>query len=44
MSKTEIQIDIAKLAREVGKQIKSEQDVADFSRLLKKMAVEGARC
>ncbi|MDH3464957.1 MAG: transposase, partial [Gammaproteobacteria bacterium] len=34
--------DIAALAREVGKQFKSEQDLADFSRLLKKMAVEAA--
>jgi len=42
MSKTEIPEDIAALAREVGKQFKSEQDLADFSRLLKKMAVEAA--
>jgi putative transposase len=42
MSKTEIPEDIAALARKVGKQFKSEQDLADFSRLLKKMAVEAA--
>ena len=42
MSKTEIPEDIAELARKVGKQFKSEQDLADFSRLLKKMAVEAA--
>lgn len=42
MSKTKIPEDIAALARKVGKQFKSEQDLADFSRLLKKMAVEAA--
>jgi transposase-like protein len=42
MSKTEIPEDIAALARQVGKQFKCEQDLADFSRLLKKMAVEAA--
>lgn len=42
MSKTEVPEDIAALARKVGKQFKSEQDLADFSRLLKKMAVEAA--
>jgi len=40
MSKTVIQEDIAALARKIGRQFKSEQDVADFSRLLKKMTVE----
>jgi len=39
MSKTKIPEDIAALVRKVGKQFKSEQDLADFSRLLKKMAV-----
>ena len=42
MSKTEIPEDIAALARKVGKQFKSEQDLADFSRLMKKLAVEAA--
>ena len=42
MSKVEIPEDIAALARKIGKQFKSEQDLADFSRLLKKMAVEAA--
>jgi putative transposase len=42
MSKTEIPEDIAALARKVGKQFKSEQDLADFGRLLKKLAVEAA--
>ena len=42
MSKTRIPEDIAALARKIGKEFKSEQDVADFSRLLKKMAVEAA--
>ncbi len=42
MSKTKIPEDIAALARKVGKKFKSEQDLADFSRLLKKMAVEAA--
>ena len=42
MSKTEIPEDIAALARKVGKQFKSEQDLADFSRLLKKITVEAA--
>lgn len=42
MSKTKIPEDIAALARKVGKQFKSEQGLADFSRLLKKMAVEAA--
>jgi len=36
MSKTKIPEDIAALVRKVGKQFKSEQDLADFSRLLKK--------
>ena len=38
MSKTEIPEDIAKLVRKVGRQFKSEQDLADFSRLPKQMA------
>jgi len=42
MSKTVIPEDIAALARKIGKEFKSEQDVADFCRLLKKMAVEAA--
>lgn len=42
MSNTEIPEDIVALAEKVGKQFKSEQDVADFSRLLKKLAVEAA--
>lgn len=42
MSKTKIPEDIAALARKVGRQFKSEDDLADFSRLLKKMAVESA--
>jgi len=42
VSKTEIPEDIAALARKVGKQFKSEQDLADFSRLLKKITVEAA--
>jgi len=42
MSKTVIPEDIAALARKIGKEFKSEQDLADFSRLLKKMAVEAA--
>lgn len=42
MSKTVIPEDIAALARKIGKEFKSEQEVADFSRLLKKMAVEAA--
>jgi putative transposase len=42
MSKTVIPEDIAALARKIGKEFTSEQDVADFSRLLKKMAVEAA--
>ena len=42
MSNTVIPEDIAALARKIGKEFKSEQDVADFSRLLKKMAVEAA--
>ena len=42
MSKREIPEDIAELARKIGKQLKSEQDLADFSRLLKKMTVEAA--
>jgi hypothetical protein len=37
MSKTVIPEDIAVLARKIGKQFKSEQDIADFSRLLKKL-------
>ena len=39
MSKTEIPEDIAALVRKVGRQFKSEQESADFSRLLKKMAL-----
>lgn len=39
---SEIPEDIAALVRKVGKQFKSEQDLSDFSRLLKKMAVEAA--
>jgi transposase-like protein len=42
MSKTVIPEDIAALARKIGKEFKFEQDLADFSRLLKKMAVEAA--
>ena len=42
MSETKIPDDIAALARKIGKQFKSEQDLADFSRLLKKVAVEAA--
>jgi len=42
MSKIEIPEDIAALARKVGRQFKSEQDLADFSRLLKKITVEAA--
>ena len=42
MSKTRIPEDIAALARKVGQQFKSGQDLADFSRLLKKIAVEAA--
>ena len=42
MSKTEIPEDIAALARKIGRQFESEQDLADFSRLLKKMTVEAA--
>ena len=39
---SEIPEDIAALVRKVGKQFKSEQELADFSRLKKKMAVEAA--
>jgi len=42
MSKIEIPEDIAALARKVGRQFRSEQDLADFSRLLKKITVEAA--
>jgi transposase-like protein len=42
MSKIEIPEEIAALARKVGRQFKSEQDLADFSRLLKKITVEAA--
>lgn len=42
MSKVEIPEDIAALARKVGRQFKSEQDLSDFSRLLKKITVEAA--
>jgi len=42
MSKIEIPEDIAALARKVGRQFKSEQDLADFSRWLKKITVEAA--
>ncbi len=42
MSKIEIPEDIAALARKVGRQFKSEQDLADFSRLLKKITIEAA--
>lgn len=42
MSKIKIPEDIAALARKVGRQFKSEQDLADFSRLLKKITVEAA--
>ena len=42
MSKTEISEDIAALARKVGKQFKTEQDLADFGRLMKKIMVEAA--
>ncbi len=38
MSKTVIPDDIAALARKIGWQFKSEKDLADFSRLLKKIA------
>ena len=37
MSKTAIPEDIAALARKVGKQFEYERDLADFSRLRKKM-------
>ncbi len=39
MSKTETPKDIAAPAPKVGKQFKPEVDLAEFSRLLKKMAV-----
>jgi putative transposase len=42
MRKTEIPEDIAALARKIGKQFKSEEDLADVRRLLKKMTVEAA--
>ena len=42
MGETKIPEDIAALVRKVGKRFKSEQELADFSRLLKKMAVEAA--
>jgi transposase-like protein len=42
MSGTEIPEDITVLARKIGKQFESEQDLADVSRVLKKMAVEAA--
>lgn len=42
MSKVEIPEDIAALARKVGRQFKSEKDLSDFSRLLKKITVEAA--
>ena len=42
MSKTVIPEEIAALARAVGKQLKSEKDLCEFSRLLKKMTVEAA--
>jgi putative transposase len=42
MSKTEIPDDIAALAKKIGRQFESEQDLVDFSRLLKKMTVEAA--
>jgi transposase-like protein len=42
MSKVKIPEDIAALARKVGRQFKSEQDLAEFSRLLKKITVEAA--
>jgi transposase-like protein len=42
MSKVEIPEDIAALARKVGQQFKSEQDLADFSRLMKKITVAAA--
>jgi hypothetical protein len=37
MSKTAIPEDFAALARKVGEQFEYERDLADFSRLLKKM-------
>ena len=42
MSKTKIPDDIAALAKKIGREFESEQDLADFSRLLKKMTVEAA--
>jgi hypothetical protein len=40
MSKIVIADDIAELARKVGKQFKFEQDLTEFSCLLKKMVAE----
>jgi len=42
MSKIEIPEDIASLARKMGKEFKSEQDLSEFSRALKKLVVEAA--
>ena len=42
MSITAIPENIAALARMIGKQFESEQDLADFGRLLKKIAVDAA--
>ena len=42
MSMTKVPDDIAALARKIGREFQSEQDLADFSRLLKKMTVEAA--
>lgn len=41
-SKTVIPEEIAALARAVGKQLKTEKELCEFSRLLKKMTVEAA--
>ena len=42
MSKTEIPENIAKLARKIGRQFKSEHDLANFGRLLMKIGAEAA--
>lgn len=42
MSKTEIPEDIAALAQKIGREFKSEKDLADFTRQLTKMTVEAA--
>lgn len=42
MSKTVIPEEIAALARAIGRQLKTEKELCEFSRLLKKMTVEAA--